>query len=423
MRRVPTGTLRRRGRVWWLRYAVEGHRYAESLYTADRKDAVGLFKQRMATIRAEAMRGVLPPRSAPRQRLARVAIDDAWPTYLQSRSRPQSGEATLRMYGYQFNGFVSWLKQSHPDAACLGGVTEEIADEFLEHIENDGKASPGTYNKYVDTLRRTFRYATGNGGKAATPWDHVRRKKGGQNRRRDFSVDEVTMLIGRATCWIRTLLVIGLYSGQRLVDCCRLSWDQVDFGEDLIRVVPNKTRNSSGLRVELPMHPDLRSCLEGIHHSVGCPRSGFVLPEVADRYTRNAPEVSKDIQAFIGSCGFVTHKVGTGVAGVRAVVQYGFHSLRHTFVSICLRSEKVNREVIRSIVGDSYLLYNHVGNASKRTAVELLPSISSAVNPWSETKAATVEADSLTDDQIERTIEVLASELARRKNSGMARSA
>jgi integrase len=188
----------------------------------------------------------------------------------------------------------------------------------------------------------------------------------------------------------------------------------VIFGSDLIKVIPNKTKDSSKLDIELPMHKDLRNHLKELHMRAGSPSSGYVLAEVAERYGHLSAEVSRDIQDFIITCGFETHKAGTGTKEVRAVVQYGFHSLRHSFVSICMRSEKVNREVIRSIVGDSYLLYNHVNTASKRLAVDLMPSLQS-VKGSRKRKVVKQEILALSDDELKNKLAELSLEMERRK--------
>ena len=412
-RRLPKGTIWKRGSTWWLRYHLRGRHYAESLHTKDAEEAQRLFREKMETVRADAIRGLHPAQALNGSGAGGIRLDGLWDAYLKSRSRPASGKGTLYMYQCQVGNFVTWAKDAHPEAPYLRDVTEEMADGFLDHLDGGKKASTGTYNKYLATLQRTFRYAMGNGGKVDTPWDHVRRRNGRQNRRRDFTVDEVVGLIGRASGWIRSLLIIGLYTGQRLRDCCMLGWEQVDFGADVVRVVPSKTRDSSGLRVELPMHADLRRHLHELHVKAGSPASGHVQPAVADRYRRLAPEVSRDIQEFIRCSGFQVHKDGTGVGNVRAVVQFGFHSLRHTFVSICLRSEKVNREVIRSIVGGSYLLYNHVDNGSKRTAVDLLPSLG---RPKGKGVAKVLpDVAGMGDGQLRRMLRAVEAELGRRR--------
>ena len=68
----------------------------------------------------------------------------------------------------------------------------------------------------------------------------------------------------------------------------------------------------------------------------------------------------------------------------RAVVRIGFHSLRHSFVSIC-REANVPLSIVESIVGHSNPSmtrhYTHTGEIAARAAVANLPSLLSDTKP------------------------------------------
>jgi hypothetical protein len=78
------------------------------------------------------------------------------------------------------------------------------------------------------------------------------------------------------------------------------------------------------------------------------------------------------------ACGITTHKPGTGKKGKRAIIEVGFHSLRHTFVSLC-RASNAPLSVVESIVGHSNPSmtrhYTHVGELAAGRAVAALPSV------------------------------------------------
>ena len=119
---------------------------------------------------------------------------------------------------------------------------------------------------------------------------------------------------------------------QRLGDNCTLKWSKVDFDKNMISVIPAKTKHSSGLEVELPMHPELRAELLKLKH-----KSPYVLPDTSARYILKARRswLVVEIQRFLAGQGFQVHKDLEGVKRT-AVVQYGYHSLRHTFISTCI---------------------------------------------------------------------------------------
>jgi hypothetical protein len=90
------------------------------------------------------------------------------------------------------------------------------------------------------------------------------------------------------------------------------------------------------------------------------------------------------VQRHFKACGIILHKPGTGTGGKRAVIEVGFHSLRHTFVSLC-RESNAPLAVVESIVGHSNPSmtrhYTHVGELAAGRAVAALPSITGEAVP------------------------------------------
>src|ERR1035441_9123708 len=76
------------------------------------------------------------------------------------------------------------------------------------------------------------------------------------------------------------------------------------------------------------------------------------------------------------NCGITTKRDREN--GVRRVVEVGFHSLRHTFVSMCAMNN-VPLSVVQSLVGHSSPLmtgaYSHSNRLAEQQAVAALPSI------------------------------------------------
>ena len=188
---------------------------------------------------------------------------------------------------------------------------------------------------------------------------------------------------------LRTLFAIGIYTGLRLGDCATLRWSEVDLHRGLIRRVPNKIARRNNAPVMIPIHATLRAMLDKIRSAR---QPEYVLPDIAARYHHDKGSVSKEIQKHFNDCGITTVKPGTGYetrknaegkeervhTGIRAVVEVGFHSLRHTFVSLC-REANAPLAVVEAIVGHASPAmtrhYTHIGEAAATTAVAALPDI------------------------------------------------
>jgi integrase len=171
---------------------------------------------------------------------------------------------------------------------------------------------------------------------------------------------------------------VGVYSGLRLGDCATLRWAEVDVARGVIRRIPNKTARRNPKHVIVPIHPVLRDQFAG---TPADQRHEYVLPETAAAYFRNPQALIKGIQQHFTQCGIRTHAPANGTSDKHRklpVIEVGFHSLRHTFVSLC-RESNAPLAVVESIVGHSNpamtRYYTHVGEQAAGRAVAALPSI------------------------------------------------
>jgi integrase len=308
------------------------------------------------------------------------SIGQAWSDFLASPNRPDTGDSTLRQYEFQWQAFADWMKEKHPDTLTLRDVSKEIAEEYASSL-NHGKFSPSTYNKHLNLLTLVFRVLKHKAKLTSNPWEspkrggYLQRKRMVTNSRRELTIDELRNVCQTATGELRTLLALGIYSGLRLGDCAMLRWSEVDLPRGMIRRIPNKTARRNPKPVIIPIHPILRDMLSETPLNK---RREYVLPKMAALYAHSVCTVTDRVQRHFKACGITLHKPGTGMDGKRAVIEVGFHSLRHTFVSLC-RESNAPLAVVESIVGHSNPAmtrhYTHVGELAAGRAVALLPSV------------------------------------------------
>jgi len=160
----------------------------------------------------------------------------------------------------------------------------------------------------------------------------------------------------------------------RLVDCALLEWGAIDLARNRIMTIPRKTkRHAHGKPVVIPLHPTLAALLAEIPPKG---RKGYLLPTIAATYLDDDTKLSRRIQAIFTNAGIRTQ---TTAAGERAKVDIGFHSLRHTFVSLSANAG-APLAVVQAIVGHSNPAmtrhYFHESEAALQSAVAALPSIS-----------------------------------------------
>jgi integrase/recombinase XerC len=208
-----------------------------------------------------------------------------------------------------------------------------------------------------------------------------------------LTVKEMTDVITKAPADLQTLLLIGAYTGMRLADACLLRWDSISFDDGIIDYEPLKTARK-GKRIRVPMSPHLAARLKYIHRNV-TDGERFVLPAIARQYKAERAGVSGQIQAHFNACGIATQEVPPeGSKVTRAVCRVGFHSLRHSFVSLCA-ANRVPQVAVMEMVGHGSpamtRLYSHAGDDQKRDAVELLPALLTAGKTGSRKKSPTAQ--------------------------------
>jgi len=404
--KVRSGHLFKRNGIYYVQWRVNGKLFMKSTRTRNRKDAQAERDRIMAPFVAgdestvlQHVAATIEGRRAEIQRYEDeknppLSIDDVWEAYLAAPNRPDSGGSTLRQYKLQFGRFARWLAESHREVTVLRDVTPAIAHEFASHLQTSG-LSPNTFNKYMNLLQLVFRVLKNRARLEENPWAGIQHKRLKGRARRELTIDELKAVCEAADGELRLLLALGIYSGLRLGDCATLRWGEVDLQRGIVRRVPNKVARRKNQPVHVPIHPELHGMLNAIPKSR---RREYVLPGIAGEYNKRTDSVTDQVQKHFEKCGIRTHKPGTGVievrgkdgktvkkhSGKRAVVEVGFHSLRHTFVSLC-REANAPLAVVEAIVGHASPAmtrhYTHVSEAAAGAAVAALPDITGTAKP------------------------------------------
>ena len=387
-----TGYLHKRGNNFYVSWRFKGKAFLKALRDesgnaiTQEREAIKAKDRLMAPFAAnnevdalESIAGKLEGRKAEiakweDEKNPALSIDQVWSEFLASPNRPDSGESTLRQYGFQWQAFADWMKGKHADKLTLRDVTKEIAEAYAGSM-NHGRLSPSTYNKHLNLLTLVFRVVKNKAKLTSNVWEDIQRRRIVANSRRELTVDELQKICQTATGELQILLVLGIYSGLRLGDCATLCWAETDLARGIIRRVPNKTARRNPKPVIVPIHPVLKEMLSATPTGK---RGDYVLPETAALYLHRTDMVTDTVQRHFKTCGITLHKPGTGTDGKRAVIEVGFHSLRHTFVSLC-RESNAPLAVVESIVGHSNPAmtrhYTHVGEVAAGRAVAALPAV------------------------------------------------
>lgn len=388
-REKGTGNLQmeKSGR-WTIRVGVNGRRLSRSTGTRDRGKAEAFLNRFLAPLGLGA---------------TRLPLAEAWHHYEMSPNRRDIAKSTLDSKRTVWMAFARWMERNHIEIGHLAEVTETAVAEYLAEFRCHHSAT--TYNNHVCVLREIFRVLADKAGILHDPWTGVCLRADDSVSRRELTLDEVARLYAAAAKegphW-KLLVMTGIYTGLRLGDCCRLSWESVNLERQIIQVIPEKTKkHAHGRPVTIPIHPSLMSELvrmrnAGDHSALPLqletPTSrtptgtGYVNPTVAELYLNRKWMVSDGLRRLFKAANISMSMRLEGRS--RKSVIASFHSLRHTFVSLSANAG-VPLPVVQSIVGHCSTAmtrhYYHENEDVLRQAVEAIPAIGIAWGRGNET--------------------------------------
>ena len=344
---------------WTMRVSVEGVRYCRSTRTKDRDKAERVLQRFLA------------PFGLGERRLP---LADVWLEYVKSPNRNDLAPSTLHAKKNVWFHFAKWMEHNYLPVDDLAGVTPEAIAEYLACLRVDLCGS--SYNGRVCILREIFHVLAEKAGLEDDPWEGVRLRPDDSHSRRELTMAELTRLIMAAKKsggeWYK-LFLIGIYTGMRLGDCCKLDWSSVNLAAGIIQLVPQKTRRHHNRLVTIPIHPALREALE---ETPVLERGGYVLKELSEYYIKTKWKIGHELSHIFHVAGIVT---SVQIEGRRTrTPEATFHSLRHTFVSFAANAG-VPLHIVQSIVGHESTAmtrhYYHENIDALKSAVAAIPTL------------------------------------------------
>ena len=357
---------------WTMRVGINGKRYCRSTRTTDKAKA-----------ERELQRFLAPFGLGER----RLPLADVWNAYVMSPDRNELATATLNSKRQVWMHFARWMEHYYLPIKDLAGVTHDMITEYL--AISRANVSGSTYNGRICVLREIFHTLADKAGLEDDPWAGVRLRPDDCHSRRELTTDELRRLLGSAREvekrggggeWYK-LILIGIYTGLRLGDCCRLDWSSINLVQGVIQLMPQKTRRHHQRLVTIPIHPTLGAALMDQQDIQSTPMpptytSGAVLPTIAEMYGRARWRVSQELGRIFREANIITSIKIDGRK--HRTPEATFHSLRHTFVSFSANAG-VPLHIVQSIVGHESTAmtrhYYHESVDALRSAVNAIPAL------------------------------------------------
>ena len=303
----------------------------------------------------------------------KIEIAKGWEAWRgQANKEYDQKESTLTGYEAIWDRFVAWAAEQK--LAYLHEVTHESAEQYAADLWKS-KVSSSTYNAHKKFLRSAFGSLRKKAGLMANPWDDIKtKKKVHAEGRRRLTLTELQTILGKATGNLRVMFALGLFTGLRLADVVNLKWSNIDFKGGVLTCKPIKTSRMPDKKVELPLHAALVAILKTHKKSA---KGEYLFPVERAAHAENASNVTEGMQAFFEGCGIKTTEQAEHGQRRRAIVRVGFHSLRHSFVSLCAGAG-TPLHVVQKLVGHGNPMltadvYVHLDQEQRRQAIDSLP--------------------------------------------------
>jgi len=383
------GSIFKRGKYYYLQVRTDGKAKLISLKTANKAEAEEKAKTLEPAMVAKTREEVALHVAQARKLISSdsIMIDEAWERYLRNPKRHGTCKQTEGNHKTRYEKFREWLSKNHPGVETMAQVSEGIVSEYAADLW-EGGMSAKTFNDHIAALRLVFKALEREAALSMNPFrnSNIEKKDEEHQTRRELSETELLAVLAAPDSLeikilnkeeMKVLLNLGAWAGLRLKDAALLKWADVNFEMGQMSVIPSKTRRHR-VAVIIPLHPNLES--ELLRAQGWKSDSGYVLPDVAERYLRNPAGIVKDIGRLFRKAGIeTTLKADENSRRKLKISIAGFHSLRHSFVSFCAK-KGVPLAVVQSLVGHGNPAmtrhYTHLGVDSARQAIAALPMLS-----------------------------------------------
>ena len=290
------------------------------------------------------------------------------------RREPELAKSSVSAYRQAITKFLGHLGER--ENVPLDRLTEKDVLSFRDAL--GAEFAPVTANNLLKMLRVILRAARLDGlmqADIAARVKILRAVKDEGEGRRGFTLEELrTVLAVAGEGEWRTLILLGLYTGQRLGDVAGLRWSAVDLVAGDVRFITRKTRRS----VLVPICTPLREHLLAL--SAPDDPAAPVLPRAAGLGVSHLSREFGELLARAGLREERTHERRKERTGQRRELNaLSFHSLRHSATSI-MKNAGVSAAVVMDIIGhdtaEMSAHYTKIERGAKLAALEMMPELS-----------------------------------------------
>lgn len=295
---------------------------------------------------------------------------DTVESYFKQWLGKHSNKATSERYTRIADMFIKSLGKNSD--AYLSSITHKDISGFIESRRESGMA-PSTVKVDLKILNNAFNLARKMEIIDANPVEKamtLQPKFKASLERKPFTIEQVSKLVQTATGEWLTLILLGYYTGARLVDCATMKWDNVDFDRHILTYTAQKTKTVSSVPLSAQLESHLLKLASTDSHNP------FLSPSLSNRKSCGVGGLSGVFGALMAKAGIDPEIIKGN--GIKNFSQLSFHSLRHTFNSL-LANNGVDQETRKKLIGHKTDAvntgYTHLDIEKLKGAMDKLPQL------------------------------------------------
>jgi integrase len=331
-----SGTVYRRGRIWWIQYFVRGQLVPESTGFTEKADAENLLKQRIGEVAAGRRAG---PERATIADLCRLVVEDN------------------RLRKLRDAKHVEWRYKAHIKPLLGSLLVSRFGSaqvrQYVARRRSEG-ASDATINRELAIVRRGFKLGAQEDPPLVSRQPAISMLEEDNVRQGFLEQDQYERLLEELPKNLKALFVCGYHTGARKNELRGVRWDQVDWDSALIRLTASQTKAKKPRT--LPIYGDMRRWME--HQRENLPPGSIWVFHGAN----NRP-VDNHLNGWTEACN------SAGLTGLL------FHDLRRSAVRNMKRAgiqDRVAMEISGHRTRSIFDRYNIVDDADLHSAGERL---------------------------------------------------
>jgi integrase len=240
------GFLWQHGRLWWLRYRVNGQEHRESSHSTSRREAEKLLAKRQAELSV----GILTAPDTKRvtfTELAQMIRDD-----YKVRGRRSLDRLELSLDHLEAFFGACWARSISSDRVTA-----------YERERLGAGAARSTVNAELAALRRAFNLAVRARRLPLSAKPSISTPDPHNARSGFFEEADFRAILAELPEPLRPPMEFAYFTGWRIVDeVLALTWAQVDFEAGVVRLEPNTTKSDQGRSFPFTALPELAALLE-----------------------------------------------------------------------------------------------------------------------------------------------------------------